>query len=441
MDQEPKPPSALFTEKARFFSLDYLKCCIYVAEAETPREVFTKKLLSKLIATSRLLEDFLDFHGAKNSREWFFYRELSAVVLHLSLAGYDQMHISNRLPHYYLTDIEEFQKRGEETLIFITETLKKIAPVILDEARRLGLPRPEDRFRASDFPRINTGEMLAYTIEHPDELDRESEERQKKNIVKIASELMEIEKNFDQYEFYEPYTHEEICAIVPAKINEVEIRRFEMLIHNLQSSFDTYVVHGGYRPGTRKFNRLRGHFSVVFHLLKFIGRLLHFYERHLHDPGVKDVYKRAQDRLAAVVDKKTLLDRTINYGLFYACHYITSGKELSLEILNENIARSSISVGIPVELGFHSRPSLMVAKIVQHYGGQVELCVGEDRFDASSVLDIQWAGGKINKENITEVVFEGDTRALQDIEILAGVNYGEDSMGKDVPLPDELGYL
>jgi phosphotransferase system HPr-like phosphotransfer protein len=125
----------------------------------------------------------------------------------------------------------------------------------------------------------------------------------------------------------------------------------------------------------------------------------------------------------------------------YACHFFSTGKELAREILNENIERGSISVGIPVKLGFHSRPSLLVAKIVQHYGGQVELCVGADRFDASSVLDIQWAGGKINKENISEVVFEGDLRALKDIQILANVNYGEDTMGKGVPLPKELHYL
>jgi hypothetical protein len=78
---------------------------------------------------------------------------------------------------------------------------------------------------------------------------------------------------------------------------------------------------------------------------------------------------------------------------------------------------------------------------VQHYGGQVELCIGEDRFDASSVLDIQWAGGKIQKERLQEVVFEGDARALKDIETLSGVNYGEDTMGKGVPLPVELKYL
>jgi hypothetical protein len=82
-----------------------------------------------------------------------------------------------------------------------------------------------------------------------------------------------------------------------------------------------------------------------------------------------------------------------------------------------------------------------VAKIVNHYGGRVELCAGENRYDASSVLEIQYAGGQIAKENISEVLFEGDSRALKDIAILAGVNYGEDIMGKDIPLPKELGYL
>ena len=71
----------------------------------------------------------------------------------------------------------------------------------------------------------------------------------------------------------------------------------------------------------------------------------------------------------------------------------------------------------------------------------MDLCVGYDRFDAKSVLDLQWAGGKIQKESIQEVVFQGDKRAVRDIQILAGVNYGEDSMGKGIPLPKGLSYL
>ncbi|MCJ7618208.1 MAG: HPr family phosphocarrier protein, partial [Desulfobacterales bacterium] len=284
-------------------------------------------------------------------------------------------------------------------------------------------------------PDVTTTDLLDYDI------DDEDKDLQKKHIVKIASEFLSITRNFDHFSFYEPYDFKKIMEIVPDKINEVEMRRFEMLVHNLQSAFDTYVIHGGYRFGNRKLKELRGCFSVVFHLLQMMGRLLHFYERHLYEAGYKNIYKKVQEKLSLLVNPEVLLDRTINYGLYYVCYFLTTGKDLAGEILNENIERSSITVGIPVKLGFHSRPSLLVAKIVQHYGGQVELCVGKDRFDASSVLDIQWAGGKIQKENITKVNFEGDIRALGDIKILTTVNYGEDTMGKGVPLPKELGYL
>jgi phosphotransferase system HPr-like phosphotransfer protein len=399
------------------------------------RFIFTKKLYSKLISSSQLLEDFLDFHGAKNSSNWYFYRELSAAVRHLSLVGYSLKHITNRLTFYDLGDDETFRVKGYEGLDFVTNTLITLAAVIIDEAKRQNIEIPDESFDPEDFPGISTSNVLVFDIYDEDK------DIQKESIVKIASEFLSIAGIFDQFRFYEPQTLSDIMEIVPAKINEVEVRRFEMLVHNLQSSFDTYVIHGGYRFGNRKLKQLRSHFSVVFHLLQMMGRLLHFYERHLHEAGYKNIYKKVQDRLSEMIDPGILLNYTINYGLYYACHYLSIGKKLATDILNENIERSAITVGVPVKLGFHARPSLLVAKIVQHYGGQVELCVDSDRFDASSVLDIQWAGGKIQKENLQQVTFEGDARALRDIKILAGVNYGEDTMGKGVPLPKELNYL
>jgi phosphotransferase system HPr-like phosphotransfer protein len=424
-----------FDEKVRIFSYDYLRCCVYISNLEQDSIFFTKKLFSRLIESSQILEDFLDYHGAKNNKNWYYYRELSAAVRHLSIGSYSQKHILNRLVFYDLVNTEDFEKEGRATFNFLIKSLMKLAPVILDEARRLNIPVPDDNFDTFEFPGVSTNDLLDYDI------DDEDKDLQKKHIVKIASEFLCIARNFDHLGFYEPYDLKKILEIVPDKINEVEIRQFEMLVHNLQSAFDTYVIHGGYRFGNRKLKDLRGCFSVVFHLLQMTGRLLHFYERHLHEAGYKNIYKKVQEQLSLLVDPEVLLDRTINYGLYYVCHFLTTGKDLAGEILNENIERSSISVGVPVKLGFHSRPSLLVAKIVRHYGGQVELCVGEDRFDASSVLDIQWAGGKIQKENITEVKFEGDVRALRDIKILTSVNYGEDTMGKGVPLPKELSYL
>ena len=435
MKNNNKLCSISFIEKVRIFTHDYLKYCIFISDKDSQAHVSNKKLYSSLISTSQLLEDFLDFHGAKNNKDWYFFRELSAAVRHLSLGCYSQKHILNRLLFYELKDWEKFKTEGEVTFDFLVKSLIKIAPVIIEEAKRLNIPIPRERFSDADFPGVITGEMLDYDI------DDEDKDQQKKSIVKIASEFIDIAGKFEQLGFYEPFDLKEIFTIVPDKINEVEVRRFEMLVHNLQSSFDTYVIHGGYRFGNRKLKELRGYFSAVFHLLQIVGRMLHFYERHLHEAGYKNIYKKVQDRLSLLIDPKTLLDRTINYGLYYACNFLTTGNKLAIEILNENIERGTIKVGIPVKLGFHSRPSLLVAKIVQHYGGEVQLCVKEDRFDASSVLDIQWAGGKIQKEDISEVVFKGDVRALKDIEILAGVNYGEDTMGKGVPLPKELKFL
>jgi phosphotransferase system HPr-like phosphotransfer protein len=422
-------------EKVPVFSQDLLRCCMFLCDADAGRGPLTQKFYSTLASASTLLEDFLDFHGAKNNKNWYTYREFTAALRHIGLASNFQRHISNRLGHYDLPDSHEFQNEGERVLSFLNECLRQIAPAVLQEARRLEILLPEKPFGAGDFPSIQTPVLLEYDI------DDENKDLQKKNIVKIASEFINIVSSFDQIKFFEHHSHAEILALVPDRVNEVEIRRYEMLVHNLQSSFDTYVIHGGFRFGNRKLKQLRGFFSVVFHLLQMVGRLLHFYERHLHQAGYKNTYKKTQDQLAALVNPGELLDCTINYGLYYVCHFVTLGTEHARLILNENIERATIRVGVPEKLGFHARPSLLVAKIVQHYGGQVDLVVGDDRFDAGSVLDIQWAGGKIQKENLKKVVFEGDTRTLRDIEILAGVNYGEDSMGKGIPLPRELNYL
>ena len=425
-----------FKEKANLFSFEYLKCVRFIQGVDSEDYILTKKLYSKLITASHLLEDFLDFHGAKNNREWVFYRELSAAMRHLALAGYSQKHILNRIGFYELKDTNVFKLESADTLLMIQDSLKLAAPVILAEAKKLGIEIPTDGYDIRYFPGIMTGEQLEHNID-----DLEERDRQQQNLTSIASDFLDLIKTFEPLSFYERLNAKAIRELVPSKVNEVGIRRFEMLLHNLQSSFDSYVIHGGFFHGNRKLKELRSHFSIVFHILQVMGRLLHFYARHLHDVEYKDTYKSVCEALSDIIDPDLLLDRAINYGLFYAWQFLSSGKEITVELLNQYIDRSSIIVGIPQERGFHSRPSLLVAKIVQHYGGEVTMVVGEDSFDASSVLDMQWAGGKIKKEDFEEVEFRGDSRALADLKVLAKVNYGEDSMGKGVPLPPELSYL
>ncbi|WDP88344.1 MAG: HPr family phosphocarrier protein [Desulfobacter sp.] len=427
-----------FREKADIFSFEYLRCILFINNLEDDDYIFTKKLYSKLITTSHILEDFLDFHGAKKNKDWVFYRELSATIRHLSLACYSQRHTLNRFRLYSFEtgNLDMFNREAIDTLKIIQDSIRLAVPVILEEAARLKITIPKEGYPLSYFPAITSNDLLEPNID-----DTLVKTDQKKNLTRIASEFLDVVKDFEQYSFYERYDLKEIHKLVPEKINEVTIRSYEMRVHNIQSSFDSYVVST--RPGadTLLLNQLRSHFSIVFHILQVMGRLLHFYERHLNDIGFKDVYKTISISLSDLIDPDVLLDRAVNFCLYYAAKFLSSGKEIASRVLNENMETATIEVGIPRDRGFHSRPSLLVAKIVQHYGGEVILHVAGDQFDASSVLDIQWAGGKIKKEEIETVSFTGDSRALNDLVILAGVNYGEDHMGKGIPLPKELSYL
>jgi len=427
-----------FKEKSNIFSFEYLKCILFVDQIDDDNYIFTKKLYSKLITTSQILEDFLDFHGAKKNKEWILYRELSATVRHMALASYSQRHILNRFNFYAFEGnrYKTFQLEAFDTLKIIQESIKLATPVILEEAARLGINIPENGYDLSFFPGISSSQQLDHNID-----DFNAKGQQRTNLTRIASEFLEVVKDFDQLAFYERYDLKKINELVPEKVNEVVVRRYEMLVHNIQSSFDSYVVNTHTSSENLVLEQLRSHFSVVFHLLQGAGRLLHFYERHLHDIGFKDVYQTVSISIANLIDPDVLLDRAVNYCLFYAGKFLSSGKDLATRVLNENMETSSTEVGIPKDRGFHSRPSLLVAKIVQHYGGEVNMVVNGDVFDASSVLDIQWAGGKIKKEEVETVQFKGDSRALHDLIILAGVNYGEDHMGKGIPLPIELAYL
>ena len=44
-------------------------------------------------------------------------------------------------------------------------------------------------------------------------------------------------------------------------------------------------------------------------------------------------------------------------------------------------------------------------------------------------------------EGISEVVFTGDQKSIDDITQLAHVNYGEDTLGNSTELPEALKYL
>jgi len=253
-----------FKEKANIFSFEFLKCIHFITTIEDDSYIFTKKLFSKLIINSHILEDFLDFHGAKKNSEWLFYRELGALVRHMALACYSQRHILNRLTFYRLeyAGHDLFKQEATDTLKILQDSLKLAAPVILAEARRLQITIPRSGYNLSYFPGISSTQQLDHNID-----EFTARDNQKKNLTRISSEFLDVVKAFESFSFYERYDVKDIKKLVPEKINEVNIRSFEMKVHNIQSSFDSYVVKTQSSEENILLDQLRSHFSIVFHIL------------------------------------------------------------------------------------------------------------------------------------------------------------------------------
>jgi phosphotransferase system HPr-like phosphotransfer protein len=426
---------AEFIELVNAFADELLDICQFFVSQYDEKLPDTERLFARLAYASKLVEDLLDYHGAKNNQLWYKYRELVASILNFSAAGYTMKHIVSRISFYEIGAASSFIFASQLVHRFLINTLTNLCQELIAETKKLGLKLSKPTLVREQFANLSSNRFLEFDI-HPQDLYDE-----KQHIVRVTTAYLNIVRDFEALGFYKRFQAEELRQFIPAKLNEEILRKFEMIIHNLQSSYDTYIGRDLSRSESIKFKSLRDHISISLHLLELSGRLSHYFERHLYDVGRIGVYLEIQQLLGQLVNSEFLLDAIINYAVFSCNEFLSKGKSLAQSLLNQFIEHDEITVGVPVKLGFHSRPSMLVAKIVQHYGGQVEMVVAEDHFDASSILDLQWAGGKVHRENLSQVKFRGDTRALADISILAGINYGEDTMGKGIPLPPELAYL
>lgn len=424
-----------FVELLHSFADELLDLCQFFVAQQDGKLPDTERLFARLSYASKLVEDLLDYHGAKNNQFWYHYRELVASILNFSAAAFTMKHIVSRISFYEIGADEAFIFSSRLVHRFLINTLTNLCQELIAETGKLGLKLSRPTLIPEQFANLSSNRYLEFDIIPQDLYD------EKQHIVRITSSYLNIARDFEALGFHKRFQTDELPQLIPAKINEEILRRYEMIIHNLQSSYDTYIGRDFTRSQSGAFNSLRDHISISLHLLELSGRLSHYFERHLLDVGRSGVYLDVQHLLGQLVKAEFLLDAIINYAI-YSCHeFLTKGKALAKSLLNQFIEHDEIIVGVPVKLGFHSRPCMLVAKIVQHYGGQVEMVVNGDHFDAASILDLQWAGGKVHRENLSQVKFRGDARALTDIAILAGINYGEDTMGKGIPLPPELSYL
>ena len=205
---------------------------------------------------------------------------------------------------------------------------------------------------------------------------------------------------------------EEYSCFLADAVREEGLRSLELRFHNLQSQYDTYVAGTQVEREDGDLLVLRGHISVVFHLLKTGTLFAHYYERHAN---------RKPCQFAALaeplVETERLVECLMQYSILFTGLYITCAEQLCREMLKRYAEVGTVDVPIPRYRGFHVRPSTLISKLALHYGSEMVMKLGDECYDARMPLELFRANEKINAEKRRwmsmeivqrQLVFEGD---------------------------------
>ncbi len=359
----------------------------HISQCQSSKEVMIRPLIGALLSQSTQLEELLDAYGAGSNCEWCGFRSLTAAIKFLSDVSYELLHIRYSLPKYRLLPIEQdFAKATEETLEFTIGMLQETASQILNKAELLGLPVPSKRWREESY----TEELPHGTLEQHCQT-RKIEIA--KTVTLLTTAFLNLAVESEDVRTASQAKPESFASYVQDSVSEEKLRSLELRFHNLQSLYDTYVSGTEAAQIDTDLPVLRGHISVVFHLLRTATLFVHHYERHVNKQPCD-----SPGRQEPIVRAEVLLDVLMRYSVTHINLYIGCAEHLCHEMLKRYAEVGEIEVPVPPYRGFHVRPSTLIAKLVLHYGSAIQMELDDEVYDASSPLGLFRANEKINAQ-------------------------------------------
>lgn len=473
-----------------------------------------RDFLSNLHREASRLQELIDSHGAQTNELWFPFRESIAAAKNFATVTYDILHIRQSLERYRLLELQDqFRLQTDHVIDVLRGALFTLAHSIIAQSKHCEIHPDEIGINFQPC----TTEVIRYRL--PVDRAVRHVDRIGEQVVYLATQFLNLSEDTDVRDVLAERDGETYADCIPHPISEERLRVVESRFHNLQSLYDTYIFESDLEQQNEQLPFLRGHISIIYHLLSVGTDLVHYYIRHMSSLR-RDTYREFR----FPVEPETLRDLVFDYPLQYAREYMESAVQLCQSMIQRYTEQASIDVPIPNYRGFHVRPSTLVARIVLHYGSAVTMYLGDESYDASSPLDLFRANEAINatkRRRIGEMLskqpelqvplpetyddlvrelqllfvrlmneghivlydtdlsfgdlqvendptiadlaaryvrhfmsiakmdirsditvrFEGDSRALKDLQVLAENGYGEDRMGNNIVLPDELSYL
>lgn len=353
------------------------RLCRYVIRRFEGGEFVERNPLSVYLQETRRSEEFLDAYGAKHNTYWGPFRAVIAAGKFSSDVLYKALHLKYAAPFYHLYPVEgDFSAATDRAVHALTAVLTDVSREFLSRAEHLGLEMHEGTYDEycpeNEFPRFflpwDTG-----TRRNPEA---------GRTVVNIATAFLNQLESSDIIGTYNATRKRSISECVPDLFSERQLRQYENEFHNLQAMYDTALTGTDTEDADPELRYLRGHITVVFHLLEIATAVGHYQERHVRSCDDE------QDLPARFLSEDRARMLLFDYSMEYVVRFLEKARELCRGLLQRYAEVGEIEIPAPVYRGFHVRPSSLVAKIVLHYGTKVTMSLGDDRCDASSAMDI-----------------------------------------------------
>jgi len=385
----------------------YFRAVSYLASHSNDKSFLTRPLLGELLSQATQIEELLDSYGARNNCRWARFRSLTAAIKLFSNVSYELFHIQHSIPAYRLLDVkQDFSRSTEQSLSFAESILLETASRLLAEAKKLNLPIPEVLEQESFFAeKLPEGRL-------PHDLAMRKIDAVAKTVSLLATAFLnlaaESRKELPQKKIESKAS---LCELT-GPISEEKLRSLELRFHNLQSLYDTYVSTTETEVFDNDLPILRGHITVVLHLLRTARDFAHYYERHAspaaqktataqerghgHELHTSHTTKKVARKRKQLVDPEALLETLVDYCIHFVSQFLRCAELLCQDMLKRYTEIGTIEVFVPQYRGFHVRPSTLISKLVLHYGSEVKMKLGDDVYNAASPLELFRANERIN---------------------------------------------
>jgi len=365
---------------------ELLKASKHFSSRSLRERIMTRPLLGVLMSQSMQIEELLDAYNARNNRRWSRFRALTAAIKLFADVSYELLHIQHALPAYRLLPIEhDFVKATEAVLKFTGGVLSKTTTQLVKQAEKLSLPAPmevtDENFYSEQLP---PGRL-------PHDRPMRKVETVAETVTLLATAFLNLAAESKLVRAGGQAWSEESPETVLRSMTEDKLRSLLLRFHNLQSLYDTHVSETEMENLDIDLPVLRGHISVVLHLLRTATSFAHYYERH--------VSNQPEDSLAhrrPVVEPDELAAKLVSYSITYASCYLACAQQLCQKMLKRYARVGRIDVAVPQYRGFHVRPSTLVAAIVLHYGSEMKMELDGESYNAALPLELFRANEKIN---------------------------------------------